>query len=108
MLKESDKIKVHMMDVSFDREIKTRNFNRIFTVERDPETGKLGIDWYGHVNRRPDDEIKISPFDTFSWNIIFENIETGARCYYDSVNHCLTPCGPHREITPEEFAARIQ
>lgn len=52
-LRINDKIKVHLFDTN-NKEIKTRNFNKIFTVCE--ENGKLGIYWTE----------EFAPFETFA------------------------------------------
>lgn len=65
MLKKNDKIKVHLFDTNH-KEIKTRNFDKIFTVTE--ESGKIGIYW---------NEDEFEPFEHFCYSVQFENIETG-------------------------------
>lgn len=82
-MKVNDKIKVHMY--SFGKEIKTRNFNKVFTVyEKD---GKLGIDW--NAERIPytcKGDI-FTPFEAFESTIIFENVETGEKYHFSNIKN---------------------
>jgi hypothetical protein len=74
---ENSKIRVHMY--SFGKEIKTRNFNKVFTVYR--KNGKLGIDWNTSENDT------FLPFSGFTSNIIFENVDNGKKYHFDSVKN---------------------
>lgn len=64
MYKAGDKIKVHFFDKTAAHmgEIKTRNYNKVFTIYRD--NGILGIDWSG-----------FTPLDSFATSngaVVFE------------------------------------
>lgn len=82
-MKKNDKIKVHMY--SFEKEIETRNFDRVFAVYE--KNGKLGIDW--NIEKIPytcGGEAFIS-FDTFASTVIFENIDTGEKFRFNNIKN---------------------
>ena len=86
MLKENDMIKVHLYDTS-NREIKTRNFDKIFRVYKNG--GKFGIDW--NIERSPytcKGEL-FTPFEAFAQNVIFENVKTGERYRFSNIKNEL-------------------
>lgn len=92
MLKENDKVKVHMMEVqNFPNgiEIKTRNHDMVSAVKKDPATGRLGIDWNTDENPSLCDGRKCVPFQCFSWTVLFENVETGRIWHYNQAQDCL-------------------
>ena len=87
MLKENSKVKVHFCDhrkfPSFEDEIITRQHDKIFEVKKQDE--RLGIDY--NTERSPytcNGEI-FTPFNTFAWNVIFENVETGKLYHYSNI-----------------------
>lgn len=87
MLKENSKVKVYICNnqtfPKIEDAVKTRNSDQIFVVTR--KNGKLGIDY--NTSRSPytcRGEI-FTPFETFSWNVIFENVETGKQYHYSSI-----------------------
>lgn len=82
-MKVNDKIKVHLYSRNQNEEIKTRNYDKIFTVYE--KCGKLGIDW--NTERSPytcHGDI-FTPFYTFADSVIFENIETGNLYKWDNI-----------------------
>lgn len=78
MLKENDKIKVHMFNDQ-GKEIKTAVYDKVFEVIK--KNSRLGIYW-------KDDEF--APFETFSHTVIFENIETNKKYYYSNIYSSIT------------------
>lgn len=81
MLNENSKVKVHIY--SGKSEIKTRNHERIFQVKK--QNGKYGIDW--NTERSPytcNGEV-FTPFNTFSGNVIFEDVENGKHYHYSNI-----------------------
>lgn len=88
-LAEGRKILVHLYNPNSSREIKTRNYNKPFTVRR--EAGRLGIDW--NTERSPytcGGDI-FAPFCTFAPSVIFEDTETGARFHFDNLTESVQP-----------------
>ncbi len=82
IMTENMMIKVHLYGTD-NREIKTRNFDRIFKVYK--KNGKLGIDW--NTDRSPytcKGDI-FTPFDTFADSVIFENVEDGSLYRWDNI-----------------------
>jgi hypothetical protein len=84
MLKVNDKVKVHMYDTC-NREIKTRNYGTIFTVHED--NGKLGIDWNTEKLPTTCNGEVFTPFETFSYSVIFENVENGKKYHWSNVKN---------------------
>lgn len=82
MLNENSKVKVHIY--SGKSEIKTRNSERIFQVKK--QNGKYGIDWNTEHNPYTCNGEIFTPFDTFSANVIFEDMENGKRYYYSAIS----------------------
>ena len=74
-IKANNKIKVHLYGVD-NKEIKTRNFDKIFTVHE--ISGELGIYWNGDI---------FTPFETFSHTAIFENVETGKKFHFSNTSN---------------------
>lgn len=86
-LAEGDRVRVHLYDTA-GREIVTRHFGDVFTVRR--ENSALGIDW--NTERSPytcRGEI-FAPFSTFAPSVIFEQVGTGYRFYWDNLSDALT------------------
>ena len=83
MMKENDMIKVHFY--SNNREIKTRNFDKVFKVYK--KHGKLGIDWNTERSSYTCKGDVFTSFETFSNTIIFENVETGEKFHFDNVKN---------------------
>lgn len=86
-LSEGDRVRVHLYDTA-GREIVTRHFGDVFTVRR--ENSALGIDW--NTERSPytcRGEI-FTPFSTFATSVIFEQVGTGYRFYWDNIADALT------------------
>lgn len=84
MLNVNDKLKVHLYD-SHNREIKTRNYDVIFTVYK--KDGKLGINW--NTELQINSENVFVPFKSFSHTVIFENVENGKSYHWDYVKNCI-------------------
>ena len=87
MLQENSKVKVyicnHQTFPEIGDEVKTRNSGVIFEVKK--HNGKLGIDY--NTSRSPytcNGEI-FTPFETFSWNVIFEDVENGKQYHYSNI-----------------------
>lgn len=82
-MKVNDKIKVHMY--SFGEEIKTRNFDKVFTVYE--KNGKLGIDY--NIERSPYTckGDTFTPFETFASTVMFENVETGEKYRFSNIKN---------------------
>lgn len=88
-LSEGCKILVHFYNPNSSREIKTRNYNKPFTVRR--ASGRLGIDW--NTERSPytcGGDI-FTPLYTFAPSVVFEDIETGARFHFDNLTESVQP-----------------
>lgn len=86
-LAEGDRVCVHLYDTA-GREIVTRHFGEVFTVRR--ENSALGIDW--NTERSPytcRGEI-FAPFSTFAPSVIFEQVGTGYRFFWDNISDALT------------------
>lgn len=69
MLREGDKIKVHMFTLDGSgnwtgAEIKTRNYDRVFEISR--KNGVLGIDW--------NDFTPLDSFTTENGAVVFEGV----------------------------------
>ena len=86
MLKEKDMIKVHLYDTS-NREIKTRNYNKIFEVYE--KNGKLGIDWNTERSPYICKCEEFTPFETFAVFVTFENIETGENYHFSNIKNSI-------------------
>lgn len=84
MLNVNNKLKVHLYD-SRNREIKTRNYDVIFTVYK--KDGKLGINWNTEI--QINSENVFVPFKSFSHTVIFENVENGKSYHWDHVKNCI-------------------
>mgnify|MGYP001031991177 FL=1 len=84
MLKVNDKVKVHMYDTC-NREIKARNYGTIFTVHED--NGKLGIDWNTEKSLTTCNGEVFTPFETFSYSVIFENVENGKKYHWSNAKN---------------------
>lgn len=80
MLKENDKITVHLINTmcSTPTEIKTENAGEIYTIEK--VNGKLGFYW--------NDE-EFSQFKCYSWNVIFKNINDKKMYRYSEIKQGL-------------------
>lgn len=85
-MKVNDKIKVHMYDTT-SKEIKTRQYEKVFTVYE--KNGRLGIDWNTEKNPYSFNDDTFTPFETFSHTVIFENVETGERFYFDIISNSV-------------------
>lgn len=70
------RIKVHMY--SGNKEIKTRNFDKVFDVYF--KNGKPGIDW----NASGD---SFEPLENFAYSVIFEDVEDGKLYHWSSINN---------------------
>ena len=84
MLKINDKVKVHMYDTC-NREIKTRNYGAVFTVKE--VNGKLGIDWNTEKSPMTCDGEVFTPFETFSYSVIFEDVENGKKYHWNNAEN---------------------
>ena len=86
-MKENDMIKVHIYNDGNKnhKEIKTRNFDKVFRVYR--KNGKLGIDWNTERSPYTSNGDIFSPFENFSHTVIFENVETGETYCFDNVSN---------------------
>lgn len=92
MLKENDKIKVHIIDVNGYRgEIRTRNYGQIFTIEKHPATKELAIEWNEFSE---DKNNRLLPLSHFSWNVLFEDVETGAFYHFDQISQGIKELYP--------------
>lgn len=87
MLQENIKVKVyicnHQTFPEIGDEVKNRNDGVIFEVKK--HNGKLGIDY--NTRRSPytcKGEV-FTPFDAFSQNVIFEDVETGKQYHYSNI-----------------------
>lgn len=85
-MKVNDKVKVHLYDTR-NKEIKTRQFNKVFTVCE--KKGKLGIDWNTEKNPYSFNDDEFTPLETFSYTVVFENIETGENFHFDSITNSI-------------------
>lgn len=103
IMKANDKIKVHFYnhDYSDYREIKTKNYDKVFEVYE--KNGKLGIDW--NTDKSPYDckgEV-FTPFDTFAQRVIFENVDTGERFRFDNIKNGVIKVSDSPEILAGEI-----
>lgn len=80
-MKVNDKIKVHIY--SFGKEIKTRNFDKVFTVYK--KNGKLGIDYNTERILYTCKGDVFTPFETFASTVIFENVETKKLYHFNNL-----------------------
>lgn len=91
MLKENSKVKVYICNPQTypktGNAIKTRIGGVIFEVKR--KNGKMGIDYNidGIPYVRSGDFF--TPFESFSWNVIFEDAETGKQYSYNTITENL-------------------
>lgn len=85
-MKVNDKVIVHMYDTN-NKEIETRQYRKVFTVYKKNE--KLGIDWNTEKNPYSFNDDTFTPFETFSHNVIFENVETGERFHFDTISNSI-------------------
>ena len=84
-MKVNDKIKVHIYSCGNKKEIETRNFDKVFIVyEKD---GKLGIDWNIERAQYIHNNDVFTPFEVFSSTVIFENVKTGEKFYFDNIKN---------------------
>lgn len=87
MLKENSKVKVHFCNPSkfpsFEGEALTNIHNTIFEVKK--QNGTLGIDYNTHRSPYINHGELFSPFRSFSWSVIFENVETGKLYHYSNI-----------------------
>lgn len=88
MLKENDRVKVHVYNSGNDKtEIKTRISDKVFTVYK--KNGFLGIDYNERESPYICNGETFTPFETFSSNVIFENVDNGERYFFSNI-HGLT------------------
>lgn len=85
-LAEGDRVRVHLYDGS-GREIITRHFGDVFTVRR--ESGRLGIGWNTARSPYTSRGEVFSPFSTFAQSVIFEQIGTGYKFYWDNLTDSI-------------------
>lgn len=87
MLKENSKVKVHFCNPSkfpsFDGEAITNIHNAIFEVKK--QGNKLGIDYNSRQHISINTGELFTPFQSFSWNVVFEDAETGKLYYYSDL-----------------------
>lgn len=84
MLQVNDKVKVHIYD-SCSKEIKTRNYDKIFVVHE--KNGKLGINWNTEKSPYTCNREVFAPFETFSFSVIFENVENGKKYHWSNTEN---------------------
>lgn len=85
-MKANDMIKVHLYDTS-NREIKTRNYNKVFRVYKKSE--KLGIDWNTEGSLYTCKGDAFTPLETFAPSVIFENIETKELFHFSNIKNAV-------------------
>lgn len=85
-LVEGDRVCVHLYDTS-GREIVTRHFGDVFTVRR--ESGRLGIDWNTERSPYTSRGEVFTPFYTFAQSVIFEQLGTGDKFYWDNITDSI-------------------
>lgn len=85
-LDEGDRVRVHLYDNS-GREIVTRHFGDVFTVRR--ESGRLGIDWNTERSPYASRGEVFAPLSTFATSVIFEQIGTGYKFYWDNITNSI-------------------
>ncbi len=88
MLKTGDHIKVHMMDVMHNKEIRTRNFDKVFEIVPDMY-GAPGIWWYG-------EDGGLSLLVSFAWSVFFEDVKTGILYHPDAFTGEIVPADKKR------------
>ena len=82
---EIQKVKVHMY--SGNREIQTRNFGKIFEVYK--KNGKYGIDWNTERSPYMNNGEVFTPFESFAYTVIFEDVENGKLYRMDYISDNL-------------------
>ena len=90
-----DKIRVHLIDWPSRREIKTRNYGEVFTIQKHPHTGQLCIDWNRWSGPICGGDVLV-PLRSFAWTVVFENIKTGELFHYNTFADAVT------ELSPED------
>lgn len=86
-MKVNNMIKVHMYDDTNNKEIETRNFDKIFKVYE--KYGKLGIDWNTEKNPYTCKGEVFTPFETFASTVIFENVETEELYHFSNIENAV-------------------
>lgn len=78
MLKENDKIKVHMY--AFGKEIQTRNKDEVYTIYK--KNGNLGIDWNTEKKQTTSNGDAFVSLNNFSFDVVFENVDTRKKYHW--------------------------
>jgi len=85
-MKENDRIKVYLHGTD-KNSFWYREPEEIFTVYK--KNGKLGIDWNKSRSIYTCKGDIFCPFYTFANTVIFENVDTGKRYYWDDISDSL-------------------
>jgi hypothetical protein len=107
MLHENDKIKVHMIAWPQCKEIKTRNYREVFTIQKHPRTGKLCIDWLRGADPLAHLGNPLTPLDSFAWTVVFENTKNGKLYHSNAVAGGVVELAPEHDDLRRACAAGI-
>lgn len=86
MLKASNKITVHIFGTD-GKEIKTLDSNTAYTVCE--KNGKLGINYNTERKQTTSDGDVFVPFESFSYTVVFENVENGKKYYWSNAENAI-------------------
>ena len=86
MLKVNNKIIVHIFGTD-GKEIKTLDFNTAYTVCE--KNGKLGINYNTERKQTTSDGDVFVPFESFSYTVVFENVENGKKYYWSNAENAI-------------------
>lgn len=85
-MKTNDIIKVHLFGTD-KKEIKTRNFNKVFKVYE--KNGQLGIDWNVEKSPYTCKGDAFTPLEAFAQSAIFENVETKEFFHFSNIKNAV-------------------
>ena len=86
MLKVNNKIIVHIFGTD-GKEIKTLDSNTVYTVCE--KNGKLGINYNTERKQTTSDGDVFVPFESFSYTVVFENVENGKNYYWSNAENAI-------------------
>lgn len=86
MLKVNNKIIVHIFGTD-GKEIKTLDSNTAYTVCE--KNGKLGINYNTERKQTTSDGDVFVPFKSFSYTVVFENVENGKKYYWSNAENAI-------------------
>ena len=107
MLHENDKIRVHMIEWPRRREIKTRNYGEVFTIQKHPRTGQLCIDWLRGSDPLAHMGDGLLPLASFAWTVVFEDVETGTLYHYNTLAEDVIELAPEYDDLRRACAAGV-